>query len=251
MIIASDSDDSDSAGPADVIAISDEEQQSDDFAEVFSPPRVAFAVKSRGLTAHLSLDLKSGFDFLTVAGRGSAFRLFEQHDPFFSMISPPCTLYSQLQVCFKKFQKMNPQVLEKRQKEADAMLEFGAQVGMRQVRRNKFFCFEHPWRASSWRKECMERLASQPGCFTIDFDQCCTGLRCPATLRPIRKRTKLLSNSPAIYDIFQPLQCRCTEPHKQIEGSVDGLRLSEYCQHYPRELCEKIAEAVQLQLSLS
>ena len=229
-----------------MVESSDEEDEPDDFAELFSAPRVSFSVQRRGLLATLALDLKSGYDFVSSSGRGDALRMLALKKPRFIMISPPCTLFSILQKCFRNFEKMDPAILQKRWDEAMVMLDFGAMVAQHQLRNGQFFAFEHPAGATSWSQPSLQALANDPRCFSVDFDQCQVCLRCPKTGKLIKKRTRLLSNAPLIKDIFAPLQCKCTSPHAHIEGSVNGMSLSVFCQHYPAEFCEKLAEAVQL-----
>ena len=86
-----------------MVVILEDDHVPDHFAELFSPPRVCFAAKQLGLRAHLSMDILNGFDFVTSAGRGAAWRLLERHQPDFIMLSPPCTMFSQLQHCFRNF----------------------------------------------------------------------------------------------------------------------------------------------------
>lgn len=220
------------------------EAEEDHFAEVFSPPRVVFAVRDKGLKAQLSLDLKTGFDLLTIGGRGAALRLLNQHVPEFIMLSPPCTMYSQLQVCFNNFERMNAATVYRRKQEARVLLEFAVSLATKALQEGRYFCLEHPYRATSWNEPCLRALADNPGCFTVDFDQCRTGLCCPETMQPIRKRARLLSNAPCVRDVFQPLQCECQGPHRRVAGHVNGVPLSQLCQEYTPQLCEKLAQAV-------
>ena len=229
-----------------MVVILEDDHVPDHFAELFSPPRVCFAAKQLGLRAHLSMDILNGFDFVTSAGRGAAWRLLERHQPDFIMLSPPCTMFSQLQHCFRNFERMDPEEVSTRMREARCMLLFTVQVAKYQCRRHKFFCVEHPHRATSWQEECFVDLMSETGCFTVDFDQCRTGLQCPNSNKPLKKRTRLLSNAPAIRQVFAPLQCNCHQAHQRVAGHVDGVKLSAYAQRYTAGLCQKIAEAVKL-----
>ena len=63
--------------------------------------------------------------------------------------------------------------------------------------------------------------------------------------KPIKKRTVLMTNAPAIQSKFRPLQCNCPRgSHQTIEGSIDGISLSKWCQHYTPQLCNTIADVV-------
>ena len=105
-------------------------------------------------------------------------------------------------------------------------------IADRQLKANRFFCHEHPSGASSWRRASVAQLANKHNVFLVSFDQCRTGLRTPSGLKPIQKRTVLMTNSREIHNIFSPLQCKCTEEHAVIQGSESGLQLSSWCQVY-------------------
>ena len=211
-----------------------------DFIEVFSPPRVTFACQRQGLVAEHGIDIVTGFDLNTFEGQ-----LLGKARPRFLMLSPPCTMYSALQGLFN-LHKMNPQVLQQRMVEADSLLKFAMFLCKRQHDRGAFFCFEHPHRATSWQRPFVQAILNLPGCQLTAFDQCQTGLVTPGeNPKPIRKRTLLMSNAPAIQAMFGPMQCNCpAASHVHVQGSVDGIRLSTWCQRYTPGLCNNLAEAV-------
>ena len=67
------------------------------------------------------------------------------------------------------------------------------------------------------------------------------GLVCPEG-HPLQKRTVFLSNS---LMLVQPLAKLCKgkhkKPHRRIEGSVKGHRLSTWSQAWPKRMCSLIA----------
>ena len=146
-----------------------------------------------------------------------------------------------------KFGKMQPQIRKQRFADANCVLDFAMHIADRQLRGNRFFCHEHPSGASSWRRASVAQLANQPNVFLVSFDQCRTGLRTPSGLKPIQKRTVLMTNSRGIHNIFSPLQRNCTEEHAVIQGSESGLQLSSWCQVYSPELVDHLADAVRLE----
>lgn len=237
-----------------LVASSSSEENSDiemipgqlDFMEIFSPPRVFFAMKRLGLEADVecSMDLTKGHDFLTVDARASCLRAVLERKPKFLMVSPPCTMYSQLQRLFN-LHKMSEEQRAARFLEADNLLDFAMHLCKVQSDSGRYYCFEHPHRASSWDRASVKKIRDLDGSFTISFDQCQTGLVSPGSdPKPIKKRTTLLSNAPAIHHIFSPLQCACPAgAHQVIEGSIDGILVSKWAQHYPPLLCEKLAQA--------
>ena len=221
----------------------EEEKPPEHFAEVYSVPRVSFAVRRRGLRASLAMDLKTGYDFLDFASRQRALAILASVCPLFLMISPPCTMFSALQICFKNFEKMDPATYARRMAEAMVLLQFAVMIAKWQMEQGRFFAWEHPSTASSWKVDSVQSLMSQ--CFSVDFDMCCLGLVCPSSGDPIKKRTRLMSNYAGIVPVFSRFQCRCERPHREIQGSVCGMKLSEICQHYPAGFCESLADVVQ------
>ena len=83
----------------------------------------------------------------------------------------------------------------------------------------------------------------EAGVMTVDFDQCKVGLRSPDG-RPMKKRTRLLTNSSKVIRIFSELQCDCETPHVQVLGTNLGIRLASYCQVYTPQLCMHLLQAL-------
>lgn len=216
----------------------------DAFMEVYSPPRVCLYVRKLGMTAGTSVDILSGYNLKEFGARRAVLDLLERCRPLCLLVSPPCTMYSQLQSLFN-LRKMSPETLQMRWAEAHLHLDFSMFLCQYQARRGRFFIFEHPWRASSWERESVRKVAELPNCMKTVFDQCQSGLATPdAKKEPIKKRTTLMSNCPSVGELFGPLQCPGTHSHHHIEGSSNGVSLSWWCQMYPPPLCQMFAEAV-------
>ena len=218
----------------------------DAFMEVHSPHRVSIAVRKKGMTANVALDLLTGCDLATFHGRRECIDKVLKHRPLVLMVSPPCTMFSEMQRLFN-LKKMDPQTLAEGWAEAFLHLDFSMWLCMWQRSHGRYYIHEHPYKASSWKRQSVEEEASQPGAEKTSWDQCQTGLVTPDEARvPIKKRTTLLGNLPAVSHLFSGLQCNGSCPHHQhIEGSINGISLSYWCQLYPAPLCDKLAEAVE------
>ena len=195
--------------------------------EFFSPPRVAVELRRWGLSARYSFDINTGFDFTTFEDRARALRLVRTHCPFFTMLSPPCTMYRSMQNL--NLGKMLPAVKAQRFQEAHCLLDFAMMLAQNRINENRFFCHEHPQKATSWQGESVRRILQNPGVQLVAFDQRRVGLKTPESGQPLRKRTTLLTNSPAIVNLFSPLQCNCQVEHAVIQGSEAGVQISKYC----------------------
>ena len=109
------------------------------------------------------------------------------------------------------------------------------------------FIFEHPFNATSWRQHCVHRVRSLPGIYCITIDMCYFGLRSKVHRRPMRKRTRIMTNSRLVADGLQGCLCPRNHDHQVIEGSEGGVRRSAWAQVYPPAFVEKLAQlAVQL-----
>ena len=116
--------------------------------------------------------------------------------PFFAMLSPPCTMYGNLQRCLKNFDRMKNK--DTRMAQADCLLKFASVLAMKHMNAGRYYALEHPETASSWQQPCIQELSPNRPAHFVAFDQCRLGLQCPETKQPIKKRTVLVSNSPAI-----------------------------------------------------
>lgn len=60
----------------------------------------------------------------------------------------------------------------------------------------------------------------------------------------MQKRTKVLTNSVAIFEALNGKFCCKTHQHEQIQGSEDGIKRSQWAQVYPEAMVTTICEAV-------
>lgn len=214
-------------------------KKADDVFEVFSRPRLAPVAHEMGLKAQCSLDIVCGWDALDTQQSKQGLALQGHLSPRFLMASPPCTMYSALMRLWN-LKRMKRAVRLTRQKDADQMVDQAVQHCELQLNRGNLFCFEHPATASSWKGHAkLSKKMHLPGTYTVLFDQCCVGLRSPAG-QPIKKRTRLWTNSMGIVNRFKKFQCRCTVPHRRIMGSEKGHKLSTWSQAYPRKMVENL-----------
>ena len=94
-----------------IAIVIDQDDGGQDFAELFSPPRVSVPCRQLGLKADISIDLGTGFNLDNFDSRKQVRDLLANVK--FIMMSPPCTMFSRMQVCFRNFEKLSPEELEK------------------------------------------------------------------------------------------------------------------------------------------
>lgn len=207
----------------------------EDVFEIFSRPRLAPIAIKMGMTASWSLDLVCGWNALQPKEVSAMKDLQAKVKPAFLMASPPCTMFSALMKLWN-FKKMKKMVRISRQADADSMVNTAVDSCLVQDSNQRLFAFEHPATASSW-KEHKKLVAAilTPGTYTVTYDQCAAGLRSPSG-QPMKKRTRLWTNSRGIVNHFKKFQCRCQTPHKRICGSEQGHKLSVWAQAYPKKM---------------
>ena len=108
---------------------------------------------------------------------------------------------------------------------------------------NRFFVFEHPSRACSWKQDIVLEIMNLPGVYAQDFDMCMMGLTSPVMNIPMRKRTKVMTNSKALVALLQNKFCNTQHEHQLIHGQEGGISRAVWAQKYPQKLVNILVEA--------
>lgn len=209
------------------------------FWEIWCPVRVSPYIADRGPT--LSLDLQTGWDLsMNKPHWQDVLKLQKDTSPTYLMACPPRTAFSTMQ--YSNWFRRPSDEREKSAREGCWHLSLSCHIISQQVANGKFFIFEHPHRAASWKTPVMQRILELGQC--VEFDQCQCGLRNPSG-RALKKRTVLFSNIPQVIKKFAPLQCKGCEGGHGVVVSVDaGSTVSKWSQVYPPVMCQLIGEAV-------
>ena len=213
-----------------------------DIAEIFSPPRTVPEARKRGLRGNLSLDLLSGWDFRAPAQCAKCLFLLGQLDVLFAIVCPPCTMFSPLQLLWN-YKRMDPEVWRLRLREAVMYVDHAMECCKEQVRRGRFFLFEHPQRSSAFELGSVTEVLALPGVRRVSFDQCMFGLKSKVRGVPMRKRTTFLTNAKPIVNAFSGRFCDCSHDHQIIEGAEGGMKRAAWAQMYPPPMVHCIVEA--------
>ena len=106
-----------------------------------------------------------------------------------------------------------------------------------QIRKGRYFIFEHPEGASSWSEPCVQRLLRLPGMEVTVADQCQFSLVTNGPSgepRPALKPTRFASNS---WLLLEELTRRCA--HEHDHQPLIGGRATAAAE-YPPDLCHAI-----------
>jgi hypothetical protein len=143
-------------------------------AELYSPPRVTATLPRLGLTAGSTFDLHADasgavWDFTRASDRKRAWDRLRAEEPFLVIGSPPCTMFSRLQLNLNAG-KMGKAEWERRLRAAEVLLVFAAAVYALQVRAGRHFLHEHPATATSWTHPAIVKLRAKPSVDVVVAD---------------------------------------------------------------------------------
>ena len=123
-----------------------------DLTEMFSPARVVEACKRHGLVRGESFDLRTGYDLTNDTTQRHVKTQIEKSGTVLVICSPPCTKFSQLQELnlYLNDEKWAEE-FEKERQLAIKHIDFCLGLMRGQQRRGRYFLFEHPAYATSWK----------------------------------------------------------------------------------------------------
>ena len=211
--------------------------------ELYSPPRVLPITDPSGICSDLgclSFDILNGWDFRVTSQKALSIRILETWNIARLFLSPPCTMFSELQRLFN-YKRMTKEVFDARMQEARGYLQHSMHAAKTQHLKHRMWMYEHPWKASSWKLEEIESVQNLPGVYTVDFDMCACGMLSPAGI-PVKKRTRIMTNSISLISALEKKQCDKSHEHRPIEGSEMGHSMSKWCLIYPAGLVSILAD---------
>ena len=212
------------------------------FAEYWSPPRCVPVALRLGMRCSLSLDIVTGWDFTVPSLRAISLQILNQLSVLFLMVCPPCTIFSDLMRLWN-FKRMTLEDINMKWEEGMLHLAHSMQCCFQQWQAMRYFAFEHPERATSWQQQEVLRIQRLPGVECIVVDMCQFGLVSPVGNLPMRKRTRIMTNSPILVGLLQGKRCQGTHQHQLVMGSEGGVRLSTWAQVYPDAFCIALVHA--------
>ena len=124
-----------------------------DVMELYSPERIGRVCKRHGLVAGPALDLRTGYDFSKAADRARAMAIYHDQEPELVTLSPPCRAFSQLQALNRhvhgdQYREKHDEELLRAVEHVKCCIVFAKM----QIKRNKWFVFEHPHTATTWHE---------------------------------------------------------------------------------------------------
>ncbi len=216
-----------------------------DICEAFSPPRIALRARERGLRGGWSLDLLTDdpisgrkWDLSQPKDVAKVKQMLRQDRPELLVLSPPCTMFSQLQ-------HINGGPDPVRLRSAIVLFETAVDLCLYQARIGGRFILEHPRGSSAWKLPCMARLLEIDGLVRADFHMCASGVTSVDEFGEghVYKPTSMISNS---FTIAAKVERRCSGGHRHVH-LVNGR--AKAAAIYPRHLCDCILDGLEVEMS--
>ena len=124
--------------------------------EVFSgEARITAACKEAGMTTGTPIDIKTGFDMLTVQGQNDARSLIHAGLPIVVFMAPVCTSWSSLSNVLPYEERI------RRRDESYPFIEFCSDIAHFQIELGRYFIIENPETSQIWNTRLMQSLAEK------------------------------------------------------------------------------------------
>ncbi len=131
-------------------------------------------------------------------------------------------------------------------KDAIDHVVFSLELCLEQYRNGRPFFFEHPAGANSWTLECIRRVMLLEGVYVAKFDFCMLGMKTVddrGEEAHAKKRTTVMTNSPAVATLLREAQCRREHVHQHLLDHRAGA-----CQKYPEKFAKLVCEGIKREL---
>ena len=216
-----------------------------DIVELFSQPRVTKVATEMGLRGGWSCDVNHkdpitnrSYDLSSTEDQNRVWRMLGQDKPLVVGLSPPCTLFSQLQNLRKT--EIDPVEMAK----AIEYIRFSVRVARYQMRKGRFFYFEHPLTATSWNLDELWDILQENDVEAVIVHMCRFGLiaRDEHGEGLVRKATKIATNLPSI---ASAVNLRCEGGHRHVH-LVSGRAAA--AAEYAPEFCRAVVTGISVHL---
>jgi len=183
-----------------------------DVMEIYSPKRFTEAAARYRLRPGVAVDLVeqkpdgSYWDLTKSEDVKEVERNVDEDKPELLTGSPPCHMFSQLQNIH--WHKLNPEVREKRMKEALHHLHVSCKMYRKQYNSGRWFLHEAPWNAGNWKDPEVEALKALPRVRLVKGPMCrwsmtATDKRGLQGSGYVRKETGWLTNNQTLADLLE------------------------------------------------
>ena len=128
---------------------------------------------------------------------------------------PMCGPFSALQSLFN-YPRMKTAEVKRKLSEAMLHVQFCMELCQEQHANGRLFVFEHPAGAASWMMKAIQQMRQLEGVHVVKFDFCMLGMITSdraGNPGAAKKRTTVMTNSPAVAMLLREAQCRSEHQH--------------------------------------
>ena len=139
--------------------------------------------------------------------RQKAWQLIKDGKPYMVMCSPMCTAFSQIQALNKE--RRDPGIVRRELECAKDHVRWVMKVCSLQHREGRYFAYEHPKTATSWKMAEVIKVANMDRVQVVKLDMCTFGMMSTDGDGPglVLKPTKIMTNCP---EVAKRLDKRCS-----------------------------------------
>ena len=218
------------------------EKQLKTVAEIYNPERFQQQACKAGLIPGEAFDLVLGDNLLNRKTQQDTEHYFKTVKPGLTLISPPCTMFSQIQNLNRRLYEGAEATREyiKKINQTRILLRFAIRISNLILDYGGKFVFEHPLSCKAWPQKEVQELIKRTDVQLVRSDQCAFGLVSPSG-EAMMKPTGWATNS---VGIWQALNRRCDQSreHQHTLGSEAGRSRSRHAQEYPTPLVRAIIQ---------
>ena len=193
----------------------------------------------RHLSTGENFDLTSGIDLSKRSERRELIKYLHKYRPMMAILAPPCTPFGP----WSNLNRIiNPESHAASLLWGIPLANLAATVARVQLDNGCHFMAENPWLSRMWHLPSWQVLLRDPRVFYCYLDQCAYKLKDAEGLLT-KKPTAFVCSDEAFADELHKV-CKCTQPHSQLVGTLQGQNKTAFAQVWPMDLCEAIVQAV-------
>ena len=183
--------------------------------------------------------------------RTKVVKLIQEGKPYMLVCSPMCTAFSAIQAL--NADRRDPAVVRRELEGAKDHVRWVMKIRTLQLREGRYFLFEHPRSATSWKMPEVEKVAGMDGVEKVRTDMCRFGMQSKDEqgIGLVKKSTTMMTNSP---EVAKRLAKKCLNENLEEKERHRHVQLmngrAKNAQVYPRGLCRAVCEGVAAQKQL-
>ena len=186
-------------------------------------------------------------DLSSIEGHRLLYDMIQRHQPKHIMMAPECRLWGSWSVFNSSRSTDAHQRMMLNRRRDQVHLRLCARLCRWQVAQGRHFHLEQPEQSRMLQEPSMQPVRDNTKRVVVDM--CAFGLRTPVTLKPIRKRTVILSSNLKFVEHLSRFRCPGNHQHQQIAGRIatskhQTMATSKFASAYCRGFAHVLAQLI-------